>query len=150
MCLTARVVFDGSASSSNGILLNSSMLIGPKIQDSLVDILMRFRVHPIAFTADIAKMYRQIEIDDKDRDMQWILWRESPSDPIQEFRLNTVTYGTTTAPYLATRTLQQLAKDEQSSFLMASKVSLRDFYVDDLMSGSATVESGKEIQNQLL
>jgi hypothetical protein len=145
-----RVVFDGSASSSNGISLNSSMLIGPTIQDSIVDILMRFRVHPITFTADIAKMYRQIEVDDKDRDMQRILWRESPSDPIQGFRLNTVTYGTAAAPYLATRTLQQLAKDKQSSFPMASEVFLRDFYVDDLMSGSATVESGKEIQNQLL
>jgi hypothetical protein len=144
-----RVVFDESASSSNGIFFNSSMLVGPTIQDSLVDILMRFRIHPVAFTADIANMYRQIEIDYADRDMQRILWRESPTDPIQEFRLNTVTYGTAAALFLATRTLQQVAMDEVSSFPMASAVALRDFYVDDLMSSTDTVESGLQVQSQL-
>jgi hypothetical protein len=40
------------------------------------------------------------------------------------------------APFRTTRTLQQLAKDEVSSFPMASAVALRDFCVDDLISST--------------
>jgi len=47
-----------------------------------------------------------------------------------------VTYGTASAPYLATRCLQQLAVDE-------------DFYVDDLMSGTSTPEQAAIIYQQL-
>ncbi|UYV61738.1 hypothetical protein LAZ67_1006230 [Cordylochernes scorpioides] len=35
---------------------------------------------------------------------QRVLWRDSPSDAIQEYKLTTITYGTACAPYLAIRT----------------------------------------------
>jgi len=63
-----RVVFDGSAKSSFGISLNDKFMVGPKLQDDLDSILLRFRLHKVAFVADIAKMYRQITVDDSHRD----------------------------------------------------------------------------------
>ena len=54
-----RVVFDGSAQRDK-ISLNNSLLVGPKIQDDIFDILLRFRTHKVALSADVAKMYRQI------------------------------------------------------------------------------------------
>lgn len=51
-----RVVFDGSASSSSGLSLNDILYRGPKVQPDLVDILLRFRMHSVVITADIAKM----------------------------------------------------------------------------------------------
>lgn len=63
--------------------------------------------------ADIKEMYRQILVHPKDRELQKILWRTGGGDPVKEYQLNTVTYGLSCAPYLAIRTLQQLALDEE-------------------------------------
>jgi len=145
-----RVVFDASAKTSSGYSLNDCLMTGPTLQDSLVNLLTRFRVHPIAFTADLAKMYRQIKVSPSDSNMQRIVWRDSPQDQIKEYRLLTVTYGTASAPYLATKVLQQLATDERIAFPLASKILLTDMYVDDLMTGAANETDALEIQRQLL
>ncbi|XP_072398214.1 uncharacterized protein [Diabrotica undecimpunctata] len=55
-----RVVFDGSATTDTGISLNESLMVGPKLQDNLLNILLRFRRHNIVIGADIAKMQRCI------------------------------------------------------------------------------------------
>jgi len=123
------------------------MLVGPFIQDTQTDILMRFRTYSTAFTADIGKMNRQVRVHADDVDMQRILWRESPNQPIQDYTLQTVTYSTAAAPYLTTRALQQLAKDESSSLPLGSKCAVNDHYVDDCLSiGSSDAE---DIQKQL-
>lgn len=67
-------------------------------------------------TADIEKMYRQILVHPDDRDLQRIVWRDHEAADVREFRLNTVTYGLACAPYLAIRTLRQLAEDEEARF----------------------------------
>jgi hypothetical protein len=145
-----RVVFDASAKTTSGVSLNEAMMVGPTLQDNLVDIVTRFRLNPIAFTADIAKMYRQIRVSSGDADLQRILWRNSPSDPVQEFRLETVTYGTASAPYLAVKVLHQLADDESSALPRASAAALTDFYVDDFMSGSVSVPEAIALQKEMI
>jgi len=111
-----RVVYDGSCRSSNGLSLNDTLLVGPIIQQDLYSIVLRFRTYQIAFTADIAKMYCQVRIHQYDRKLQQILWRRSAEEPLRTYKLSTVTYGTASAPYLATRYLQQLAEDESKDF----------------------------------
>jgi len=144
-----RVVFDGSAKTVTGVSLNNALRVGPTIQTDLFSLLIRFRCHIIALKADITKMYRQFNIDRKDLDYQRIVWRESPDQPLEDFRLLTVTYGTASAPYLATRCLQQLATDECSAFPAASKVVKSDMYVDDLMSGDSSVQGAIHLQKQI-
>ncbi|XP_043496457.1 uncharacterized protein LOC122520461 [Polistes fuscatus] len=134
-----RVVFDASAKTSNGKSLNNVLMVGPTIQEDLFALLVRFRSHAIAITADIAKMYRQIIIDPRDRKYQTILWRRQESDPVKTYRLNTVTYGTASASFLATRTLHQLASDEFDRFPRAAIALKEDFYVDDLLTGARTI-----------
>ena len=51
-----RVVFDASAKTANGKSLNDEQLIGPVIQDDLVSILLRFRLHKVAINGDIAQI----------------------------------------------------------------------------------------------
>ncbi|XP_071057554.1 uncharacterized protein [Onthophagus taurus] len=94
-------------------------------------------------------MYRQIRISKEDEPFQRILWRFNTSEPIQEYKLMTVTYGTTAAPYLAVKTLQQLAQDERSNFPEASKVVLEDFYVDDVLSGADSITEAQIVRKQL-
>ena len=82
-------------------------------------------------------MYRAILVTPSQRSLQQILFRFSPSEPIKSYTLNTVTYGTASAPYLATKCLVSLA--EQSSNPDAKPAITRDFYVDDLLSGGETI-----------
>ncbi|XP_058448881.1 uncharacterized protein LOC131428841 [Malaya genurostris] len=102
---------------------------------------MRFRTHPIAIVADIEKMYRQIQLHPEDRPLQRILWRSKRDEPLSTFELQTVTYGFASAPFLATRTLQQVVQDEGSHYPAAVDVVKHDFYVDDLLSGASDVQS---------
>ena len=94
-----RVVFDASAKTTSGNSLNDKLLPGPNLQRDLLKIVLRFCTYEYVLTADITKMFRQILIDRRDRNFQLILWRTDPTEQIQTFQLNTVTYGTACAPY---------------------------------------------------
>jgi len=76
-------------------------------------------------------MYRQILVHPENRNLQWILWRHNAAEEVREFRLKTVTYGLACAPFLAIRTLRQLADDEGSQFPLGAVALRRDTYVDD-------------------
>ena len=64
-----RAVFDASAKSSSNVSLNDILLVGPTVHSSLIDVLLGFRLHRIALTADVSKMYRAIELVESDRDL---------------------------------------------------------------------------------
>lgn len=72
---------------------------------------MRFRMGRIGLTADVKKMFRQAEIAPDQYDLQRIFWRESANEPIREYQLRVVTYGTKSASYLAVRAMQQCGTD---------------------------------------
>lgn len=144
-----RVVFDASCKSENGMSLNSSLLIGPKLQKDIAVILTQFRCHKFVFTADIRQMYRQILVLPEERKFQKILWRFSPSDPIQEYQLNTVTYGVASSPYLALKVLSKLAHSKQD-FSSATNVLCNDVYMDDIITGSFSIQEGLRTRDELI
>ncbi|CAH2108130.1 unnamed protein product [Euphydryas editha] len=131
-----RTVFDASAASSSGLSLNDIQMVGPTVQDDLFSILIRFRQHKFVISGDIEKMYRAIELNPIQRPLQQILFRFDPSHPIKTYTLNTVTYGTASAPYLATKCLSTLAST--TSDPNVKEALSHDFYVDDYLSGGAT------------
>nr|XP_042911161.1 uncharacterized protein LOC122272114 [Parasteatoda tepidariorum] len=94
-----RVVFNASSKTTSGLSLNDILYKDGTIQQDLFSILLRFRQHAYVFTTDISKMYRQILIHPDHRSLQLILWKNSVNDLLQIFKLNTVTYGTSCAPY---------------------------------------------------
>ncbi|XP_039289297.1 uncharacterized protein LOC120352500 [Nilaparvata lugens] len=145
-----RVVFDCSAKTSTGVSLNDVLHIGHTVQPELFETVLRFRTHLIAFAADIAKMYRQILLDPADRDLHRIFWRDDINKPVEQYRLNTVTYGSGPAAFLATRTLIQLADMEARDDISVSQVIKNDFYVDDLLSGCNTLEQAVTVSKNLI
>lgn len=145
-----RVVFDASCKSGNGKSLNETMLIGPVLQDTLFNLLLRWRTHRIVIKADIEKMYRQILVTAEHQPYQRIVWRDHPDKDLQDFQLRTVTFGTSSAPYLAIKTIYQLANDECSNFPIGAKALRQDFYVDDLLSGADSVKEAIECQRQVV
>ena len=118
-----------------GKSLNDILRAGPTIQDNLFSILLRFREYPIVMCADATKMFRQVLIEENQRKYQRILWRKEPSLPIEMYELNTVTYGTSPASFLAVRSLQETAHQYKNVYPSAVESILSDFYVDDFLGG---------------
>ncbi|XP_065074715.1 uncharacterized protein LOC135698599 [Ochlerotatus camptorhynchus] len=145
-----RVVFDGSCRTDSGVSLNQALMVGSVVQDDLLAIHLRFRMNRIALIADIEKMYRQLLIHLLDYPLQRILWRRSLSELIRTYELMTVTYGTASAPFLATRCLKELSKQGAEDFPLASLTLAKDFYVDDMLTGVYDEEEGEELCKQLL
>nr|CAI5846278.1 unnamed protein product [Callosobruchus analis] len=144
-----RTVYDGSCKSTSGLSLNDVLLTGPTIQDDLFSILIRFRKHQVVLTADVEKMYRMVQIAEKHRDLQRIVWRYNPDDEISHYQLNTVTYGTTASPFLAVRALTQAAVEQNHNFPQASNVILTDMYVDDLITGTSSINDAIKLKSDL-
>lgn len=144
-----RVVFDASCKTSSGYSLNDTLLVGPVVQQDLYLIYLRFRTRKVAIVADVEKMYRQVLHHHLDVAFLRIRYRRNSTDPISTYELQTVTYGTASAPYLATRTLLQIAKDHKHLYPAAVESVVEDFYVDDLLSGASDVESAIVLRREI-
>lgn len=128
-----RVVFDASAATTSNKSLNDIQLVGPPLQNDIMSILLRFRQYKYVACADIEKMYRQVLVYPDQRNLQLILWRNNPNENLSIYQLNTVTYGTASAPFLSMRCLRQLALDTKNKVI--ARVLNEDFFVDDLSLG---------------
>ncbi|GFS37948.1 integrase catalytic domain-containing protein [Nephila pilipes] len=94
-------------------------------------------------------MYRQILVDPNQRDLQRIAWKTSADAPVKTYKLSTITYGTVSAPFLATRTLKALADEQRADFLDTVDVISNDIYMDDVLSGESTLEGAKKLQTKI-
>lgn len=94
-------------------------------------------------------MYRQIIVHPEDRDFQRVLWRHDTISRVRKYKLTTVTYGLAYAPFLAIRTLHQLANDEGHRYPRAAITLRHDCYVDDVVSGADTLADAIATQNEL-
>ncbi|XP_023246626.1 uncharacterized protein LOC111643287 [Copidosoma floridanum] len=123
-----RVVFNASQRASSGQSLNDFLLPGAKLQLDITVVIMHH----------------------DDIDWQRIVWRLDRSQPIQDYRATTVTYGTALAPYLALRVLQQLAHDEGGAYPEAAIILRHQMYVDDAFGGADDVGSALRCRDQLI
>lgn len=60
-----------------------------------------------------------------------------------------MTYGTSSAPFQAIRTLQHLATLCKLTHPIASQVIHSDTFVDDILTGAESIKSALNIQDQL-
>ncbi|XP_017892659.1 uncharacterized protein LOC108632519 [Ceratina calcarata] len=145
-----RIVFDASRKTSLGKCLNDFLMKGPALQSDLALILLNWRRYRYAFTADVVKMFRQIRVAPDDQDFQRIVWSPSRSDPPIYFRSTTITYGTACAPYLAIRTIRQIASDEGARYPLGASCLNNNTYVDDIFAGADELSAAKRIREELV
>ena len=144
-----RAVFDASMKSTSGVSLNDTLMVGPTVHPSLVDVLLRFRKHRIAIVADISKMYRAVELPPSDRNFHRFVWRSSPNEPLKDYRMTCVTFGVSSSSFVSNMCVKQNASDFAHKYPIAAKVVDESFYVDDCLTGVNSVEAGIELQSQL-
>ena len=81
-----RCVLNG-VSRFHGSSLNNSLLVGPDLLQNLLFILMRFREHKYAISADIEGMFMQVGLLENDQHSLRFLWREDPTSDVNVFQL---------------------------------------------------------------
>ena len=144
-----RAVFDASAKSASNVSLNDTLLVGPTVHPPLIDVLLRFRLHRIALTTDISKMYRAVRLTESDKDLHRFVWRQSPNDTLNDYRMTRAAFGVSSSAFVANMAVRQNALDHAEEFPMASRAVLESFYVDDCLSGADSVKEATELQRQL-
>ena len=145
-----RVVFNCSSSTIYGRSLNSIQYNGGVIQRDLYSIMLEFRKYIYVFTGDIQKMYRMIRIDPLQYSLQRILWCENTSETPKTYEILTVTYGTVSALFHAMQTLEHLSNNEGVNFPKAAPALQENFYMDDVLCGTETLEGTKELKQQIV
>ena len=123
--------------------LNDCLKTGPNLIPKLLDILIRFRWHVVAVTADIEKAFLMVEIKPSDRDMLRFLWLKSPHDvesEVLELRFTHLVFGLRPSPAILGSVISHHLDKYQSRHPEVIKSIKNSFYVDDLISGGDTVE----------
>ncbi|XP_033116625.1 uncharacterized protein LOC117116658 [Anneissia japonica] len=145
-----RVVYDASAS-YRGVSLNDVIHNGPKLQNNLFDVLLRFRRNSVAVVCDISEMYLQIELANEDKQMFRFLWRdldESKEPEVYEF--NRLVFGVNVAPFISQKVAQENAKLLERWYPLAAETVLMSTYMDDSMDSVNDVKTAVELYNQLM
>lgn len=126
-----RMVFDAAAR-ANGTCLNDALLDGPDLLQSLHSILFRFRMKPVAITADIREMFLRIKIRTEDQVAQHFLWRgDDRSTPPQKYVMTSMIFGARSSPFLAHSVRDRNAADFKESHPLAYYAITGSHYMDD-------------------
>lgn len=144
-----RTVYNASAKTTNGHSLNDRMYVGPTILEDLWEVLIRWRMGKIALTADIEKMYRQFWVHKDETKFLQILWRDNSTDPLELLELQTVTFGTAAAPYMAIKGLHLIAETITKEHPNIAKSIKKCFYVDDYVESFDTTAEADERKSGL-
>ena len=149
-----RIVYDCSAKERKyDKSMNDCLHIGPPLQPLLYDILIRFRMYPVALLGDIQQAFLQIKVDKEDRDAMRFLWPKDVSkadSEIQELRFTRVIFGSGPSPFLLGATIRQHMeqyKAEDPEFVDRVTKSL---FVDDMVCGGANTDEVSRLKQKLI
>ena len=144
-----RIVFD-SAARCKETSLNDEMLTGPKLQQDVLKIRLRFRRKPVALVADIKEMFSQVVLAEKDRKYHRLLWRElDTTKPVDVYEAVCLTFGDRASPYLAQFVVRSHAQDFAKKYPTAASVLLEDMYMDDILHSEETIEDAVLVRKDL-
>ena len=109
-----RIFYDVSLKIGNKPSMNDCSLPGPSQTESLFGVLIRFRLHRYAFSADIEKAFLQVMLDESHRDFVRFLYFKDLEDlcsakikdpeNIANYRVSRVLFGSSSSPFLLSGT----------------------------------------------
>jgi transposase InsO family protein len=139
-----RIVFD-CAAKYEGESLNDKCWSGPDQNNKLLDVILRFREHSLAVTADIESMYYQVVVPVEDRDALRFLWFD-PAGNVVHYRMTRHLFGGIWCSSSSTYALRRVLEDHEVDPLVCDTVK-HAFYVDDCLKSVATREEVEIVVN---
>ena len=139
-----RIVFDASSKpSKNSLSRNQCLFKGPQLTPLLFDILVRFRVHPVAIVCDLEKAFHQVRVQENQRDALRFLWVENTNAAdlrVIIYRFCRVVFGLTSSPFLLNATLKHHFEQFLPQFPEFVPLLMDSLYVDDFVGGGDSAE----------
>ena len=141
-----RIVINSSFRGGNELSLNDILMKGPNVLTSLLEVLMKWRLFPVAFLGDISKMYHNVQTGQMEAHVRRLLWRECDHGrPPDIYCFERVTFGDRPAGCIVVSALRATAEMFSHLSAKASNVLIHDSYMDDTLSGDNTAEEAKEL-----
>ncbi|XP_066917918.1 uncharacterized protein [Clytia hemisphaerica] len=146
-----RVVFDASQPTNSGYSLNSILAKGTNGMNKLVEILIRWYCHKVAFHTDVTKMYNAIKLDQSQWCYQRYLWNNDlhPNQPPEEKVIKTLIYGVKSSGNQAERAIRQTSALSKNEFPEIDHIVNFDLYVDDCITGEDNLKTAMERADQM-
>ena len=148
---TLRVVFDCGAS-FKGTSLNSQLLQGPDLTNSLFGVLLRFRQEAVAIMTDVQAMFHQVQVSQKHVDFLRFLWWHNGNvmQPLVDFRMKVHIFGATSSPSCANYALKRVADDNTAHYSDKVLQTIKlNFYVDDCLKSVSSEEEALQMVQDL-
>ena len=142
-----RIVYDASAR-DNGPSLNDCLFSGPKFDQSMLDILLRFCTYKIALIADIEKAFLMVSVQEEDRNVLRFLWVDDvqKSPPIiEEMKFTRVVFGVSASPFLLNATINHHLERYRDKYPNLVDTLLHSMYVDDVTCGANSEDEAYQI-----
>ena len=145
-----RIVYDASARST-GPSLNDCLYPGPKFNQNILDIILRFQTYKVPLTGDIEKAFLMISVAEEDRDALRFLWYDdiSVQEPtLVEMRFARVVFGVTCSPFLLNATVRHHLEQSIATHTETVTSILRSIYVDDVIFGAEDEEAAFKLYRE--
>ena len=130
-----------------GQSLNNNLLTGPDFLCNLTGLIMRFRQHSVAISADIEAMFMQVLVDPKDRQYLRFLW--SNDSKTIEFEYTRHIFGATDSPCVVCYAVRKCAKDNEAVYPGLPAIVQRNIYMDDLYVSLTSEEDATDTARKL-
>ena len=138
-----------AAAKYQGVALNDKLLSGPDLLQCLIGIIIRFREHQIALSADIEAMFLQVAVPNDNSRCLRFPWRDDPEQRIEVYEYTPHVFGAKSSLTCANYALHQVAKDNAEEDENLVKAVQRTFYMDDFLKSVRTPHEAIEIYQKV-
>ena len=142
-----------AAAQCEGTSLNDALVTGPDLLNSMIGVVLRFRVGPIAICADIEEMFLRVLTTEEDSDSLRFLWQDDihSDEPPDTYKMLVHIFGAKDSPTVANYALKRTARDHAADFdALTFETALRSFYVDDCLKSVQDVPTAVNLSKQLI
>ena len=122
-----------AAKEFEGACINDFIAKTPDVMNDLYGVLLRFRVARFTYTADIQRMFLQVEIEPEDRRYIRVLYQPDRPGPIHLVECQRHMFGLRSSPYVAMEVIKTHAREHRDFWPHAAQAVLRSSIVDDVL-----------------
>ena len=119
--------------------LNDALLEGPKLINSLPEVLLRFRRHRVAIIGDLREMFLQVILPEADRKFHKFVWLDRATNELVYYQFKVHCFGNRSSPAVAIFTIKHHAEQNRAKYPRAAETVLESTIVDDNCDSVDTV-----------